>query len=114
MVRLLVEEVLVDSINEKLTVKHVIPLDKSFPLRSGRNRTSLHGPGFSRKQSALVEHPGLEPGPQLAPQGWTRIDFSQQSFLINPVIAFFGLDHRTGHLASMSILENECLDPLAG
>ncbi len=35
MVRLLVEEVLVDSVNEKLTVKHVIPLDKSFPLRSG-------------------------------------------------------------------------------
>ena len=34
-VRLLVEEVLVDSVNEKLIVKHVIPLDKSFPLRSG-------------------------------------------------------------------------------
>ena len=34
-VRLLVEEVMVDSINDKLTVKHVIPLDKSFPLRSG-------------------------------------------------------------------------------
>src|SRR5215475_15566803 len=34
-VRLLVEEVLVDSVNESLTVKHVIPLDKSFPLRSG-------------------------------------------------------------------------------
>jgi len=33
-VRLLVEEVLVDSVNERLTVKHVIPLDKSFPLRS--------------------------------------------------------------------------------
>ena len=36
-VRLLVEEVLVDSVNEKLIVKHVIPLDKSFPLRSGSN-----------------------------------------------------------------------------
>jgi predicted nuclease with TOPRIM domain len=34
-VRLLVTEVLVDSVNERLTVKHVIPLDKSFPLRSG-------------------------------------------------------------------------------
>ena len=34
-VRLLVDEVLVDSINEKLIVKHVIPLDKRFPLRSG-------------------------------------------------------------------------------
>jgi site-specific DNA recombinase len=34
-VRLLVEEVVVDSVNEKLTVKHVIPLDKRFPLRSG-------------------------------------------------------------------------------
>lgn len=33
-VRLLVEEVLVDSVNEQLVVKHVIPLDKSFPLRS--------------------------------------------------------------------------------
>jgi site-specific DNA recombinase len=38
-VRLLVEEVLVDSVNEQLVVKHVIPLDKSFPLRSGRNLT---------------------------------------------------------------------------
>jgi hypothetical protein len=36
-VRLLVEEVQVDSVNEKLTVKHVILLDKSFPLRSGSN-----------------------------------------------------------------------------
>jgi hypothetical protein len=34
-VRLLVEEVLVDSVNESLTVKHVIPLHKSFPLRLG-------------------------------------------------------------------------------
>jgi site-specific DNA recombinase len=34
-VRLLVEEVLVDSVNESLMVKHVIPLDKRFPLRSG-------------------------------------------------------------------------------
>jgi site-specific DNA recombinase len=34
-VRLLVDEVVVDSINEKLLVKHVIPLDKRFPLRSG-------------------------------------------------------------------------------
>src|SRR5215467_14522343 len=34
-VRLLVEEVLVDSVNGSLIVKHVIPLDKSFPLRSG-------------------------------------------------------------------------------
>jgi site-specific DNA recombinase len=38
-VRLLVEEVLVDSVNENLIVKHVIPLDKSFPLRSGSKRT---------------------------------------------------------------------------
>jgi hypothetical protein len=36
-VRLLVEEVQVDSMNDKLMVKHVIPLDKSFPLRSGSN-----------------------------------------------------------------------------
>jgi len=40
-VRLLVDEVLVDSVNEQLVVKHVIPLDKSFPLRSGRNGGSF-------------------------------------------------------------------------
>jgi hypothetical protein len=34
-VRLLVDEVWVDSINEKLIVKHIIPLDKRFPLCSG-------------------------------------------------------------------------------
>ncbi len=39
-VRLLVEEVLVNSVNEKLTVKHVIPLDKSFPLRSGSSASA--------------------------------------------------------------------------
>ena len=43
-VRLLVDEVLVDSVNEKLTVKHVIPLDKSFPLRSGSNRAATQQP----------------------------------------------------------------------
>ena len=40
-VRLLVDEVLVDSINEKLIVKHVIPLDKRFPLRSGSGASLL-------------------------------------------------------------------------
>ena len=40
-VRLLVDEVLVDSINEKLIVKHVIPLDKRFPLRSGSGESFL-------------------------------------------------------------------------
>jgi site-specific DNA recombinase len=40
-VRLLVDEVLVDSINEKLIVKHVIPLDKRFPLRSGSGEPLL-------------------------------------------------------------------------
>jgi hypothetical protein len=46
-VRLLVEEVLVDSVNEKLTVTHVIPLDKSFPLRSGSSEPppGQHIPG---------------------------------------------------------------------
>jgi site-specific DNA recombinase len=39
-VRLLVEEVLVDSVHESLMVKHVIPLDKRFPLRSGSSVTS--------------------------------------------------------------------------
>jgi len=43
-VRLLVEEVLVDSVNEQLVVKHVIPLDKSFPLRSRSNHGALSGP----------------------------------------------------------------------
>ena len=41
-VRLLVEEVLVDSVNEQLVVKHVIPLDKSFPLRSGSTGSAVY------------------------------------------------------------------------
>jgi len=44
-VRLLVEEICVDRVNERLTVKHVIPLDKSFPLRSGSMGTCLWGCG---------------------------------------------------------------------
>ena len=54
-VRLLVEEVMVDSINDKLTVKHVIPLDKSFPLRSGSVVTAFGQHCFARTRNAYPE-----------------------------------------------------------
>ena len=53
-VRLLVEEVLVDSVNESLIVKHVIPLDKRFPLRSGSSRGPI-GQDIARQQRQLWE-----------------------------------------------------------
>ena len=64
-VRLLVEEVLVDSVNESLTVKHVIPLGKSFPLRSGssfardRQCLSRHGVGSMVCHGSPATLPGL-------------------------------------------------------
>jgi hypothetical protein len=55
-VRLLVDEVLVDSINEKLIVKHIIPLDKRFPLRSGSGKPLL---GL-RSDRRRPRQPGLD------------------------------------------------------
>lgn len=60
-VRLLVEEVQVDSVNEKLTVKHVIPLDKSFPLRSGSNHPALRRTRLGVVQHSFLEYPRVEP-----------------------------------------------------
>ena len=34
LVRLLVKEVIVDSVNEEIVVNHIVPIDESFPLRS--------------------------------------------------------------------------------
>ena len=55
-VRLLVEEVLVDSVNESLTVKHVIPLGKSFPLRSGSS-----GTGVGSRRGSRASFPSQNP-----------------------------------------------------
>jgi hypothetical protein len=60
-VRLLVEEVLVDSVNESLTVKHVIPLDKHFPLRSGSNHSTLWRSLLCFLEDFLVHNTSCEP-----------------------------------------------------
>ena len=58
-VRFLVEEVLVDSVNASLMVKHVMPLDKRFPLRSGSSGTHL-GECLSPRHPRCVVRAGGE------------------------------------------------------
>jgi site-specific DNA recombinase len=62
---------------------------KSLQLCRGRERTALHGAGLRRKQGALIEHTGLEPGSQLPAEPGARVDFGQEGFLIDPVKTFF-------------------------
>ncbi len=43
-VRLLIEEVLVNTATEEITVRHILPMDQKFPLRKGSNDAPLRGP----------------------------------------------------------------------
>jgi hypothetical protein len=84
-VRLLVEEVLVDSVNEQLVVKHVIPLDKSFPLRSRSKDTTLRRSRLRFDKHPVVKNPSLEPPLNQAPKGRECLDLLQESFMVNAI-----------------------------
>ena len=74
----------------------------------------LHGPGVCRKEGAVVEHSGFEPCPQLAPQVWTRREFSEEGVMREAVEAFFdvGVQDIFGFLAHGR--ENRCNRSVAG
>src|SRR5262245_19576540 len=53
--------------------------------QQGRQKTALHGTSFGRKEGAVVEHSGFEPGPQLAPQAWARREFGEEGVMCDAV-----------------------------
>ena len=64
-VRLLVEEVLVESVHESRIVKHVIPLAKRFPLRSGSSVPSACQCLLGYRAGLMVCHRGHAALPRL-------------------------------------------------
>src|SRR5437870_4844741 len=65
-IRLLVEEVVVNTTTEEITVRHILPLDQTFPLCKRSTRTALRGSFLGREPFSLVHTPSLHPRPDLA------------------------------------------------
>jgi hypothetical protein len=65
-IRLLVEEVVVDTTTEEITVRHLLPAEQMFPLCKGSKGTALRGSFLGREPLPLVHHPRLQPRPDLA------------------------------------------------
>jgi len=63
-VRLLVEEVLVNTATEEITVRHILPMDPKFPLRKGSKPTPLRSPsGWMQDLPLRVQNARFEPLP---------------------------------------------------
>ena len=62
-VRLLVEEVIVNTQTEEITVRHILPLDQKFPLCKGSNDPTLRRAHLGVAHLLPFEHPGVEPSP---------------------------------------------------
>ena len=60
-VRLLVEEVMVNTQTEEIAVRHILPLDQKFPLCKGSTDSALRCPAVRRVQDAPVHESGLQP-----------------------------------------------------
>ncbi len=61
-VRLLVKDVVVDTAKEEMTINHIVPIDKSFPLRP-RSNLALVGPDCVAWDRGR-HHPGLSGSPR--------------------------------------------------
>src|SRR5262249_13046096 len=60
-VRLLVEEVIVNTQTEEITVRHILPLDQKFTLCKGSSRSALRGTTLSRLEDVFLDKTGLQP-----------------------------------------------------
>jgi site-specific DNA recombinase len=60
-VRLLVEEVVVNTSTEEITVRHILPVDQTFPLCQRSPPAPLGAPCLRRKPFPLVHSPRLQP-----------------------------------------------------
>jgi site-specific DNA recombinase len=112
-VRLLVKEVLVD--DTAIIIRHSIPMqhspsgnteplsskgrsapqDKSYLLRSGRERTSLRSPFIRRVDQTVFHHPGVEKRPDEFEHtliGHSRGDSRHQAVVIDSVEEFFEIE----------------------
>jgi polyribonucleotide nucleotidyltransferase len=58
-VRLLVEEVLVNTSTDEITVRHILPLDEKFPLCKRSTDAALRRTFFCRFDGSLFDKPGL-------------------------------------------------------
>jgi hypothetical protein len=66
LVRLLVEEVIVNTTTEEITVRHILPTEQTFPLCKRSKGTALRGAFLGREPFPLVHDPCLQPRPDLA------------------------------------------------
>jgi hypothetical protein len=60
-IRLLVEEVVVDTTTEEITVRQILPVEQMFPLCKRSNNPPLRDPRRGRVQGALVDDPTAQP-----------------------------------------------------
>jgi site-specific DNA recombinase len=60
-VRLLVEEVIVNTQTEEITVRHILPLDQKFPLCKGSSDASLRNALVCCEKGLSVNESGFEP-----------------------------------------------------
>jgi hypothetical protein len=63
LVRLLVEEVIVNTSTEEITVRHILPTDQTFPLCKRSMHATLRAPALRIRQLSAVDNPSIEPLP---------------------------------------------------
>ena len=73
-VRLLVEEVKVNTKSEEITVRHILPLDKKFPLCKGSTHSALRRARLCRMKSVTFQKASPQP---LAQDRFVRRDMRQ-------------------------------------
>jgi polyribonucleotide nucleotidyltransferase len=76
-VRLLVEEVSVNTGTDEIKVRHILPVDKKFPLCKGGNRAPLRCSSLCGKQFVSIQHSRFQPSFQLASNGRAGVDLAQ-------------------------------------
>jgi len=62
-VRLLVEEVVVNTTTEEITVRHILPVDQTFPLCKRSTLATLRAPALRIRQVPAVDDASIEPLP---------------------------------------------------
>ncbi len=62
LVRLLVEEVIVNTSTEEITVRHILPVDQTFPLCKRSTYSSLERTAVGAMEFPLLQVPRFEEG----------------------------------------------------
>jgi len=64
LVRLLVEEVIVNTSTEEITVRHILPVDQTFPLCKRSKRAALRRPFVTRAHQSFGQYARFEVPPE--------------------------------------------------